>query len=398
MLVGLSRCCGGAAGTTPFTTILAAFKVLLLRYTGQDDLSVGTPVAGRLRAEVEALIGCFVNTVVLRTSLAGDPSFRELLGRVRETTLGAYAHQEVPSEEVVEALQPARDPGYPPLCQVLVAQEVHARGFAAGDLTFDPAATIDNGTAKFDLSLYFADDLAGIRLTFEYNTAIFDVATIARLAAQFATLLAGIIAEPGCAIGATPLLPDDQRHDLPNDTAMALPQPAVLTPLFEAMVAQVPDAVAVVCVGATLTYRELNERANRLAHFLRARGVGPDRLVAICVERSSEMVVALLGVLKAGGAYLPLDPAYPPEQIAYMLDDSGAAVILTHDHLVATLRRRAPRSSGSTPIYLPSPLNRPRIPRLLSPTRIWPTSSTPPARPGDRKGCRSPSGRSSISC
>ncbi|HEY8602499.1 MAG TPA: amino acid adenylation domain-containing protein, partial [Thermomicrobiales bacterium] len=327
-------------GATPFTTILAAFKVLLLRYSGQDDLAVGTPVAGRSRAEVEALIGCFVNTVVLRTNLAGDPSFRELLGRVRETTLGAYAHQDVPFEEVVEALQPARDPGYPPLCQVLVAQEVHARGFAAGDLTFGPATTIDNGTAKFDLSLYFADDPAGIRLTFEYNTALFDAATTARLAAQFATLLDGIIAEPGCAIGALPLLPDDQRHELlvaPNATAMPLPQPAVFAPLFETVATRVPDAVAVVCDGSALTYGELNERANRLAHHLRAHGVGPDRLVAICVERSPEMVVALLGVLKAGGAYLPLDPAYPPERLAYMLADSGAAIILAHAQLVAAL-------------------------------------------------------------
>jgi len=325
---------------TLFMTLLAAFQTLLYRYTGQEDMIVGTPIAGRNQVEAEGLIGFFVNTLALRTYLGGNPSFQELLGRVREVALGAYAHQDLPFEKLVEELQPERDRSRTPLFQVMfVLQNTQTSALELPGLTVN-SLNIDSGTAKFDLSLFIMETAQGLRASLEYNTDLFNVTTITRMLGNFQTLLEGIAANPQQPLSDLPLLTAAEQHQLLvewNNTTKAYPQDNSSHQLFEAQVEQAPDAVAVVFEEEQLTYRELNARANQLAHYLQALGVGPEVLVGICVERSLDMVVGLLGILKAGGAYVPLDPAYPQERLAFMLKDASVSVLLTQTRLVESL-------------------------------------------------------------
>ncbi|ARU63628.1 hypothetical protein CBW65_23380 [Tumebacillus avium] len=326
-------------GVTLYMTLLAAFNALLCRLSGQEDIVVGSPIAGRTRQETEALIGFFVNTLALRTDLSGNPGFRELLSRVRETTLGAYAHQDLPFERLVREVQPERDMSYSALFQVMFALQ----NAPQGDLEL-PGLTltrfpIDKATSMFDLtfSLYEGED--GLVGVVQYNTDLFEAETVQRIAERFDVLLAGIASAPDCALAELPVLTDEERGLLANwrETAAPYSDRASLHQLIEAQAARTPDAVAAECAEGVLTYRELNEQANRIARVLQAKGVGPDQLVAIAVDRTPEMAVAALAVLKAGGAYVPLDPAYPSDRLAFMLEDSQAKWLLTKGHLAAGL-------------------------------------------------------------
>ena len=334
-------------GVTPFMALLAAFQTFLSRYSGQDDIVIGTPIANRTRPESEPLIGFFVNTLVLRGDLSGNPSFRALLQRTRETALGAYAHQDVPFEMVVDAVQPQRDMSHSPLFQaMLVLQNTPGRVRELSGLKVQPVEA-HSGTAKFDLTLFAMQEGERIGGAWEYNTDLFEAATVARMAGQFGQLLAGLVSEPDRAVGAVPLLTEVERAEMVvawNDTAADYPADRCAHELFEQQVTRTPEAVAVGCEGETLTYAELNRRANQLAHYLRQRGVGPEVLVGLCVERTPEALVGILGVLKAGGAYLPLDPGYPPERLAYMLGDARVPVLLTQERLV----ERLPQFAGET--------------------------------------------------
>jgi amino acid adenylation domain-containing protein len=327
-------------GATLFMTLLAAFQTLLHRYTGQDDVPVGSFIANRHWLETEGLLGFFVNTLVLRTDLSGNLGFQELLGRVREVTLDAYSHQDLPYEKLVEALRPPRDLSRNPLFQVLFALRNTPRQapkLAGLTLSF---LDVYNETAKFDLTLELGETPEGLSGWFEYNIDLFDAATIARMAGHFQTLLEGIVADPGQRAATLPLLTADERRQMLtewNNTAADYPRDKYIHEVFEAQVAQTPNAVAFVYEGAQLTYQELNRRANQVAHHLRGLGVGPEVLVGLCMERSLEMVVGLLGVLKAGGAYVPLDPNYPQERLAFMLEDARVPVLLTQEHLAARL-------------------------------------------------------------
>ena len=334
------RALGGRERASLFMTLLAAFDTLLHRYTGQDDIVVGSPVAGRTCVEIEGLIGFFANTLALRINLSGDPTFRELLGRVRAVALGAYAHQELPFDTLVVALDPERGRDQTPLFRVMfVLQNAPASAPALPGLTVRVLETA-SGPAKFDLTLSIREDEADLPGSVEYDPDLFDAATIARMLGHFQTLLEGIVAHPDERISRLPLLTEAERHQLVvawNDTRADYPREACLPELFEAQVARTPDAVAVVAGDERVSYGELNRRANQLAHRLRRLGVGPDALVGICAERSVAMVVGLLGVLKAGGAYVPLDPAHPRARLALLLQDAGAAIILTQRTIVDAL-------------------------------------------------------------
>ncbi len=327
-------------GATSFMVLLAGFSALLSRYSGQDDLCVGTPVAGRDRTELEGLIGCFVNTLVLRVSTAGNPSFRALLGRARETVLSAFAHQDAPFEKLVEVLQPERDLGRSPLFQVmLVLQEDPLPEISLPGLQLR-ALEQESRTSKFDLRLSLMETVDGLAATLEFSTDLFEPVTAERMLAHLRVLLESAVHEPAQRVQELPLLtPEERRQVLVawNDTRLPREPEACLHRLIEAQVDRTPDAVAVSFEGTQLTYRELDRRANQLAHHLRGRGVGPDRLVALCAERSLEMVVGLLGILKAGGAYVPLDPEYPRERLEYMLADASAPVLLTQARLASGL-------------------------------------------------------------
>jgi aspartate racemase len=310
--------------------LLAAFQVLLHRYSGQEDIAVGTPIANRNRVEIEGLIGFFVNTLVMRTGLGGDPSFRELLGRVREVALEAYAHQDLPFEKLVEEISPERDPSRSPLFQVMLvlqnAPEVEPKlsGLKVENVQGD------RKTAKFDLTLLLTEDGGGLKGVFEYSTELFDGATIERMVGHFETLLGGIVRDPCQRISGLPILTEREERQLVewNETEVEYPRGASIAELFEAEVERRPGAVAVVYEEQELTYGELNRRANRLGRYLKERGVGPDVAVGICMERSVEMVIGLLGILKAGGAYVPLDPEYPKDRLAFMMQDTGVRIAL----------------------------------------------------------------------
>ena len=321
-------------------TLLAAFQTLLHRYSGQEDIAVGSPIANRSRTELEGLIGFFVNTLVMRTNLEGNPGFRELLSRVREVALGAYAHQDLPFEKLVEELKPERDPSRNPLFQVMmVLQNASDATLKLPGLTIEPLQE-DTATAKFDLMLELEERSEGISGSFEYNTDLFDAATIERMTGHFSKLLEGIVANPDARLSELPLLTDTERHQLLvewNNTNVDYPREACVHHLFEAQVERTPDAVAVVFEDQQLTYRELNARANQLAHYLKKQGVGPEVLVGICMERSLEMVIGLLAILKAGGAYVPLDPEYPQERLEFMIRDTGIRLLLTQHRLVQSL-------------------------------------------------------------
>ncbi|MBG1243115.1 amino acid adenylation domain-containing protein [Nostoc sp. NZL] len=327
-------------GVTLFMTLLAAFDTLLYRYTGQLDILVGSAIANREHSEIEGLIGFFVNTLVLRTDLSGNPSFSELLSRVRQIALGAYSHQELPFEMLVEALQPERDLSHPPLFQVMfVLQNTPMSGVELAGLTISslpPQSTI----AKFDLTLSMHNSSAGLVGIWEYNTDLFDASTIERMSGHFVTLLSGIVANPEERISQLPLLSQTEQQQLLvewNDTQADYPVDKCIHQLFEEEVERTPNAVAVVFENQQLTYHQLNCRANYLAHYLQSLGIKPDTLVGICVERSIEMVVGMLGILKAGGAYLPLDPEYPTERLAFMLEDAQVSILLTQQRLIDRL-------------------------------------------------------------
>ncbi|MEG4918277.1 amino acid adenylation domain-containing protein [Microcoleus sp. B7-D4] len=324
-------------GVTLFMTLLAVFQILLYRYTGQEDVIVGSPIANRNRVEIEGLIGFFVNTLVLRTELSGDPSFRELLGRVREVALGAYTHQDLPFEKLVEELQPERDLSRTPLFQVMfVFQNALIAALEFRGLSLTPLE-VHNGTAKLDLTLALEETSEGIKGGVEYNTDLFEAATITRMVGHFQTLLKSIVANPEQHLSDLPLLTEAEQHQLLvewNNTQIDYPNNTCIHQLFEAQVERTPNAVAVVFENEQLTYQELNCRANQLAHHLQKMGVEPEVTVGICLERSLEMLVALLAILKAGGAYIPLDPTYPQERLAFMLEDSLLSLLLTTSKII----------------------------------------------------------------
>jgi amino acid adenylation domain-containing protein/non-ribosomal peptide synthase protein (TIGR01720 family) len=325
---------GRRRDATLFMTLLAAFHVLMYRYTRQESISVGTPIANRNRTEIEPLIGFFVNTLVIRTDMTGDLSFLELLERVRDTALAAYAHHDLPFEMLVDALQPERELSHSPLFQVMFGlQTAPTEALELPDLRLSPLV-LDMGTAKFDLTLSVTEREDGLGGMIEYNSALFEADTIERMVQHWQTLLSAIAADPDQPIGDLAMLTPTELAQFRdwNDTATPAPSEACAHTLFERQVQRTPDAVALRFVGDSvqeLTYDQLNRRANQLAHFLQELGISPDQPVGICVERSLEMIVGLLGVLKAGGAYMPIDPNYPDERIEYMLEDSGVSVLLT---------------------------------------------------------------------
>lgn len=331
------------AGATLFITLLAAFKTLLHRYTGQEDILIGSPIANRSRVEIEGLIGFFVNTLVLRSDLSGNPSFRELLGRVREVCLGAYAHQDLPFEVLVEKLQPERSLSRNPLFQVMFAlHNAAVPTLKLSGLTLS-SLKVETGTTQLDLSLDMVETEQGLNASVEYNTDLFEAVTITRMLEHFQILLAGIVANPNQRLSDLPLLTQVERQKLLvewNTIPLDDPNYQCIHELFEAQVTRSPDAVAVASEDKQLTYWELNTRANQLAHHLQSLGVGPEAPVGICVERSLEMVVGLLAILKAGGAYVPLDPTYPQERLAFMLNDAQVPVLLTQQRLTKALPQR----------------------------------------------------------
>jgi len=323
-------------GVTLFMTLLAAFKTLLYRHTGQSDINVGTPHANRNRVETENLIGFFVNTLVLRSDLSGNPKFTELLQQVRETAFEAYAHQDLPFEMLVEALQPKRDLSHTPLFQVMfVLQNAPMEPLELSGLTFSPLETA-SGTAKFDLSLVLAEMEDGLSVSFEYNTDLFDESTIVRLMDHFEILLTGIIEKPEQRIGELSILTESEQQQMLvqwNATETDFPADKCMHQWFETLAAEKPAAIAVSFNDQQLTYQELNERANQLARYLQKFDLGEEGLVGICMERSLEMVVSILGTLKAGGAFIPLDPAYPQDRLSFMITDSVISVLLTQQEL-----------------------------------------------------------------
>ncbi|MHC5744028.1 MAG: amino acid adenylation domain-containing protein [Nostoc sp.] len=327
-------------GCTLFMTLLAAYDTLLYRYTGTEDILVGSPIANRDRSEIEGLIGFFVNTLVLRTNLAGNLSFSELLTRVREMAMEAYTYQNLPFEMLVEALQPQRDLSHTPLFQVMFAlQNVPLSGVELAGLSVTPLMP-ESTSAKFDITLLMQNTADGLVGVWEYNTDLFDAGTIERMTGHFVTLLEGIIANPEQQISQLPLLTEVEQHQLLvewNDTQVDYPQDLCIYQLFEEQVQRTPDAVAVIFENQQLTYYQLNCRANQLANYLQSLGVSADVLVGICVERSIEMVVGLLGILKAGGAYVPLDPDYPQQRLSFILDDAALPVLLTQQSLLESL-------------------------------------------------------------
>ncbi|BAZ50358.1 amino acid adenylation [Nostoc sp. NIES-4103] len=327
-------------GVTLFMTLLAAFKTLLCRYSGQNDVVVGSPIANRDRTELEGLIGFFVNTLVLRTDLSGNPTFRELLHRVREVTLDAYAHQDLPFEYLVEKLQPERNLSHNPIFQIMFALgnnpmvDFKLPGLNASFLD------IERQAATFDLSVSLQVDAEELRGNFEYNTNIFSADTIRQMVEHFQILLAGVVDNPDQHLANLPLLSATEKHQLLvewNNTEVEYPLNQCIHDLFEAQVERTPNNIAVAYQDQEITYHELNTRANQLARYLQKLGVGTEVLVGIYVERAIEMVIGLLGILKAGGAYVPLDPIYPQERLALILEDAQVSVLLTQEKLAATL-------------------------------------------------------------
>ena len=326
-------------GTTLYMTLLAVFQTLLARLTGQDDIWVGCPIAGRTQLETEGLIGFFVNTLVLRTDLSGDPTFRELLGRAREVALGAYAHQEIPFEKLVEELQPSRSMSVTPLFQVMFSLEsAGLQVDTPGNDVAIPGLTATwmrapRNDALFDLTLVVRESEDGLSCSLKYRTDLFESATVRRLLGHLEVLLAGIVESPDLRLSQLPLLTAAERNQILvewNRTEAEYPQDQMVPGLVEEQARRNPETIAVEFAGERLTYGELNRRSNQLARHLRRLGVRPEVLVGLCMDRSLEAVVGLLGILKAGGAYLPLDPAYPTERLRFMLEDSGAGWVLTH--------------------------------------------------------------------
>ncbi|MBN1481963.1 amino acid adenylation domain-containing protein [candidate division KSB1 bacterium] len=329
------------AGVTLYMSLLAAFKVLLHRYTGLDDIIVGSPIANRNRAEIEPLIGFFVNTLVLRSNLADDPKFSELLAALKQTTMQAYDNQDIPFERLVEILQPQRDMAHSPLFQVMFILQNTPM---TPDLTFSDVTIqqldVDAGTSTYDVTLMVNEGAKSFSITAEYNTDIYDDATMQRLLQHYVNLLGAVATFPDARLSQLDFLPQLEKQQLVltwNNFDKGYDYATCLHFLFEAQVQKTPDAIAVVFAKEYLTYKELNVRANKLAHYLMAKGVGPDVKVSLCLDKSINLPVAVLGVLKAGGAYVPVDPGYPEDRIAFMLEDSEAAVVVTTKNYAALL-------------------------------------------------------------
>ncbi len=318
-------------GATLFMTLLAAFQILLHRLTGREDVTAGSPVAGLGSAEAEPLIGLFTNMLVLRTDLSGRPSFAEALRRVREVTLGALFHQELPFERLVEELKPERDLSRPPLFQVMFSlQNTPRSSLDLPGLSLRPLE-VGSGAARYDLTLDLVEGTEEIGGRFEYNTDLFDPPTVQRWALQLRTLIAGILATPEQSVADLPLETEAERHRRLlewNDTAATQTQAATIHRLVEEQVARTPDVEAIIAGSTRLTYRELLDRSRALAAHLRSLGIGPESRVGISLHRSADLVVALLGVLEAGGAYVPLDPTWPAERLAWLVEDAGLAAVV----------------------------------------------------------------------
>jgi len=330
---------------TLFMLLLAAFQTLLHRYTGQEDMLIGSPAAGRASVETEQLIGLFLNTLVLRGDLSGDPTFRQLLQRVRHTALAAYAHPDLPFEKLVAALQPARDLSRSPLFQVMfVLQNEPMPSLELAGLKLTPVP-VHSGTAKFDLMLSLEESAGGMNGFIEYNSDLFDAETVARLIGHYRMLLEVVAVDPDQRLSQLPLLTEPERKQIFadwNGLHVDFPRDKCVHELFAEQVKRTPDAVALVFEDQTLTYRELDERANHLAGELHDWGVGPDVRVGVCLRRSLDMVIGLLGILKAGGCYVPLDPTYPAERLKFMLEDSQAPVLLTQKSLHDCFKSEVP--------------------------------------------------------
>ena len=357
-------------GVTLFMTLLAGFQALLNRYTGQSDITVGTPIANRRWSAIEGMVGFFVNSLVLRTDLEGDPAFRDLVARVREVALGAYGHQDVPFEKLVEELQPERDMSRNPLFQVLfqlVNMPLPVGRMAEVEVSLTGA---ENRTVRLDLEVHLFESGEALEGDIRYSTELWDAATMERLADHYCRLLESAVANPEARLSELRLLSETEQQQVLLDwnlTARELPERS-LQELVEEQVERTPDAIALEFEDRRVTYRELNSRANRLAHWLRGRGVGPDSSIGVCVQRSPEMIAAVLGVIKAGGAYVPLDPSYPAERLNS-----------------CWMRRRRPCSSpsgSSLPNCRPMPPNgccwmRPKtsFPNAATRTRVWRTDA-----------------------
>jgi amino acid adenylation domain-containing protein len=323
---------GQSGGFTPFMILLAAFQTLIHRYTGQEDIVVGSPVAGRMRACFEKVVGLFVNMLALRTKLDGNPGFFELLHRTQTTVLEALAQQELPFEKLVEELQPQRSASYSPLIQVMFALQDELSDNLKLPGLATSAFPLDSGTAKFDLTFTIVKGASGLDCCAEFNTDLFEAATVRRMLAHYRKLLEAIVSNPDQCLSEIPLLADEEREQMLvewNQTAADFPRGQCVHDLFAAQAAATPKSVAAVFGIESFTYEELNWRANQLAHHLKFLGVGPDSLVAVSMERSLEMLVAVLGTLKAGAAYVPLDPSFPADRLRFMLEDSKASLLLT---------------------------------------------------------------------
>ena len=370
--------------------LLSAFEVLLHRYTGQTDIAIGSPIANRNRTEVEPLIGFFVNSLVLRSDVSGRPRSASC-STGQGTALEAFKHQDVPFEKLVEELRPDRELSQNPLFQIMFAlQNAPAEALQLQGLVLDLFGT-DLTATRFDIELHVWEQAGGLTAVIFYRTDLFDRSTIARMLSHYQTLLQAAVATPDVPIDALPLLGDAEHLQIVRDwNARTTRFPELPIPqLFEVQAAKTPDAVAVEYGAARLTYRELNERANRLAHALTARGVGPDVLVGLMVERSLDMIVGMLGILKAGGAYVPLDTSYPQNRLALMMADSNVRALLTQEHLLD--RVSATRRPCSAWIATGSSSGEPaRIRRPVSPPSTWPTSSTRQESTGQPKGAAIP--------
>ena len=324
------------SNTTLFMTLVAAFAILLSRYSNQEEIVVGSPVANRNQRDVEPLIGLFVNTVLLRVDLKGQPSCAEVLRRVRETALDAYSHQGLPFEKLVEEFQPERSLSHTPLFQVMIAlQNAPMERWEIPGVEFSPVK-IERKTSRFDLTLSVEESEQGLEAAWEYNSDLFEVSTIERMARQWQAILEGMVANPERQVADLPLLTPGERDQLLvkwNDTRSDFPDEACLHQLFEAQAERNPDATAAVFEKGSITYLELNQRANQVAHHLRSLGVGAETLVGICLDRSLEMLIGLLGILKAGGAYVPIDPTYPGERVSFMLEDAGVEMLVTQQQV-----------------------------------------------------------------
>jgi len=328
-----------SSGTTLFMTLLSGFAVLLARYSGQQDIVIGTVIANRNHPNLEALMGLFINTLVLRFDLSGNPSSRNFLEQVRRTCLQAYDNQDLPFELLVEELQPARALSYSPLVQVAFDLSTPMDKIEMPGLIMLPVEQ-QAIAAKFDLSLSVEETGTELHALWNYNPDLFDEATIIRMMNHYRNLLAGMAVDPDKPVFQLPLLEERERQQIIrayNETAATYPREHTVPSLFEVWADRVPDRLAASFADQALTYSQLKQRAYQLAAYLQSLGVGPEVLVALCVERSLEMVIGLLGILKAGGAYIPLDPAYPHERLARVVDDAGAAVVLTQEHLQAAL-------------------------------------------------------------